>query len=120
MPYRARVADGFSKQSAGQLITMAGAVIAGLTDNRAIPAPTVDLKAAKIDTEQQANRHGRSAWGWRTLGRTERNLFASLHLRVFALCCSASAKQLPDKQSPKTNKQFSFDRISSKTNRCPR
>ena len=47
MPYRARVADKFKKQSAEQLVTMAGAVITGLTDNPAFPAPTVDLKAVQ-------------------------------------------------------------------------
>jgi hypothetical protein len=33
------------KQSAEQLVTMAGAVVTGLTNNPAFSAPTVDLKA---------------------------------------------------------------------------
>jgi len=41
---RARVADRLMKQSAEQIVTMAGAVIAGLTNNPAFPAPKVDLK----------------------------------------------------------------------------
>ena len=45
MSQRARVADRLKKQSAEQLVTMAGAVITGLTNNPAFPAPTVDLKA---------------------------------------------------------------------------
>ncbi len=45
MSYPVRVADRFRKQSAEQLVTMAGAVIAGLTNNPTFPAPTVDLKA---------------------------------------------------------------------------
>jgi hypothetical protein len=47
MSYQVRVADGFKKQSAEQLVIMAGAVIAGLTGNPAFPAPTVDLKAVQ-------------------------------------------------------------------------
>ena len=35
MSYRIRVADRFSRQSAEQLVTMAGAVITGLTNNPA-------------------------------------------------------------------------------------
>jgi hypothetical protein len=47
MLYPVRIADRFRKQSAEQLVTMAGAVITGLTDNPAFPAPTVDLKAVQ-------------------------------------------------------------------------
>ena len=47
MPHRVRIADRFKKQSAEQLITMAGAVITGLNGNPAFPAPTVDLKAVQ-------------------------------------------------------------------------
>ncbi len=43
MPQRARIADGLVKQPAELLVTMAGAVITGLTNNPAFPAPTVDL-----------------------------------------------------------------------------
>ena len=45
MAYRARVADKLVRQSADQLVTMAGAVVTGLTNNSAFPAPAVDLKA---------------------------------------------------------------------------
>jgi hypothetical protein len=44
MSYPVRVADRLLKQSADQLISMAGAIITGLTNNPAFPAPTVDLK----------------------------------------------------------------------------
>ncbi len=44
MPQRARIADRLVKQSAEQLVTMAGSVITGLTNNPAFPTPTVDLK----------------------------------------------------------------------------
>jgi hypothetical protein len=47
MSYRVRIADGFIKQSGEQLVIMASAVITGLTDNPAFPAPTVDLKAVQ-------------------------------------------------------------------------
>jgi hypothetical protein len=47
MPQRIRIAERFKKQSVEQLVAMAGAVITGLTNNPAFPAPTVDLKAAQ-------------------------------------------------------------------------
>jgi hypothetical protein len=47
MSPRIRIAGGFVKQSAEQLIILAEAVIAGLTNNPAFPAPTVDLNAAQ-------------------------------------------------------------------------
>jgi len=47
MSQRARVADRFKRQSAEQLVTMAGAVITGLTGNPAFPAPTVEIKAVQ-------------------------------------------------------------------------
>ena len=47
MPQRVRIADRFKIQSAEQLVTMAGAVITGLTNNPAFPAPAVDLKAVQ-------------------------------------------------------------------------
>ena len=52
MPHRVRVADRFMKQSAEQLVTMAGAVITGLTNNPAFPAPTVDLKAVQAAADE--------------------------------------------------------------------
>ena len=66
MPYRARIADGFMKLSAEQLVTMAGAVITGLTNNPAFPAPTADLKAVEaaaegLNTALAAQTHGGSA-----------------------------------------------------------
>jgi len=48
---RTRVADRLMKQSAEQLVTMAGAVVAGLTNNPAFPAPTVDLKTLQAATD---------------------------------------------------------------------
>ena len=50
MPHT-RVADKLTKQSAEQLVTMAGAVITGLTNNPAFPAPPVDLKAVQAATD---------------------------------------------------------------------
>ncbi len=47
MPQHIRIADRLKKQTAEQLVTMAGAVINGLTGNPAFPAPTVDLKAVQ-------------------------------------------------------------------------
>jgi hypothetical protein len=47
MLYPVRIADGFRKQSAEQIATMAGTVVIGLTNNPAFPAPTVDLKAVQ-------------------------------------------------------------------------
>jgi hypothetical protein len=44
MSYRIRISGGFAKQSAEQLVAVAGAIITGLTDNPAFPTPTVDLK----------------------------------------------------------------------------
>lgn len=42
-----RIADMLKTQSAEQLVSMAGAVISGLTNNPAFPAPTVELKAVQ-------------------------------------------------------------------------
>jgi hypothetical protein len=66
MPYRARVVDRFMKQSAEQLVTMAGAVVNGLTGNPAFPAPTVDLKAVQsaadgLNAALAAQAHGGTA-----------------------------------------------------------
>ena len=66
MPYRVRIADRFTKQSAEQLVTMAGAVITGLTGNPAFPAPTVDLKALQaaadgLNAALAAQAHGGTA-----------------------------------------------------------
>ncbi len=66
MPYRARVADRFMKQSAEQLVTMAGAIVTGLTGNPAFPAPTVDLKTVQaaaegLNTALAAQPHGGTA-----------------------------------------------------------
>jgi hypothetical protein len=66
LPQRARVADRLKKQSAEQLVIMAGAVITGLTNNPAFPAPTVDLKAVQaaaddLNAALAAQTHGGSA-----------------------------------------------------------
>ncbi len=47
MSQRARIADRFTRQSAEQLVTMADAVISGLSGNSAFPAPTVDIKVVQ-------------------------------------------------------------------------
>jgi hypothetical protein len=49
---RIRIADRFTKQSAEQLVSMAGAIISGLTDNPAFPAPTVDLKTVQVAADE--------------------------------------------------------------------
>jgi hypothetical protein len=61
-----RIADRFARQSAEQLTAMAGAVIAGLTDNPALPAPTVDLRtvqtaADELEAALTAQAHGGKA-----------------------------------------------------------
>ena len=66
MPYRVRIADKLKTQSAEQLITTAGAVITGLTNNPALPAPTVDLKTVQaaidgLNAALAAQAHGGSA-----------------------------------------------------------
>jgi hypothetical protein len=52
MNQQIRIADKFKKQSADQLVIMAGAVITGLTDNPAFPAPTVELKAVQTAADE--------------------------------------------------------------------
>jgi hypothetical protein len=52
MTPRIRIADRLMKQSADQLVTMAGAVVTGLSNNPAFPAPTVDLKAVQAAVDQ--------------------------------------------------------------------
>jgi hypothetical protein len=47
-----RIADRLMKQSADQLVTMAGAVVTGLSNNPAFPAPTVDLKAVQAAADE--------------------------------------------------------------------
>ena len=51
MPQHIRIADRLKSQTAEQLVTMAGAVITGLTNNPAFPAPTVDLNAVHAAAE---------------------------------------------------------------------
>ena len=63
MSHRIRIAGGFGKQSAEQLVITAGAVISGLTNNPAFPAPTVDLNAVlaaadDLKTAVAAQAHG--------------------------------------------------------------
>ena len=45
---RVRVADRFKRQSAEQLVTMAGAVITGLTNNPAFPTPGPEVNNRSI------------------------------------------------------------------------
>jgi hypothetical protein len=66
IPQRIRIAERFKKQSAEQLVAMAGAVITGLTNNIAFPAPPVDLKAAQaaaddLNAALAAQVHGGAA-----------------------------------------------------------
>lgn len=66
MPNRARIADGFLKQSAVELVATAGAVLSGLTNNPAFPAPTVDLKVVQAAADDltaalAAQPHGGTA-----------------------------------------------------------
>ena len=66
MTQRVRIADRFKSQSAEQLVTMAGTVITGLTNNSAFPAPTVDLKAVQAAADSlnealAAQPHGGAA-----------------------------------------------------------
>ncbi len=66
MSHRIRIADGFLKLSAEQLVVLAGAVITGLTGNAAFPAPTVDLKAVRTAADSlnealAAQPHGGAA-----------------------------------------------------------
>ncbi len=66
MPQRARIADKLTRQSAEQLVTMAGAVITGLTNNPAFPTPTVDLKTLQASVDDlkaalAAQPHGGAA-----------------------------------------------------------
>jgi hypothetical protein len=49
-----RITEKFTKQSAEQLAAMAGAVIAGLTNNPALPAPTVDLNTVQTAADELA------------------------------------------------------------------
>jgi hypothetical protein len=66
MPQRIRIADRFKSQSAEQLVAMAGAIIAGLTNNPAFAAPTVDIKTVQaaaddLNAALAAQIHGGTA-----------------------------------------------------------
>jgi len=66
MPQHIRIADGFKKQSAEQLATTGGVIIAGLTNNPAFPTPPVDLKTVQtavdeLNTALAAQAHGGTA-----------------------------------------------------------
>ncbi len=61
-----RIADGFKKQSAAQIASTGGAIIAGLTNNPAFPPPPVDLKTVQtavddLNTALAAQAHGGTA-----------------------------------------------------------
>jgi hypothetical protein len=47
MPQRVRAADGFNADSAEELVTAGGVILAGLTNNPSFPSPPVDLQALK-------------------------------------------------------------------------
>ena len=66
MSSRVRVADRIQKQSAEQLVIVAGTIITGLTNNPAFPAPTVDLKTVQaaadgLNAALAAMAHGGAA-----------------------------------------------------------
>jgi hypothetical protein len=66
MSHRIRIAGGFGKQSAEQLVITAGAVVTGLANNPAFPAPTVDLNAVQAAADDlkaavAAQAHGGTA-----------------------------------------------------------
>jgi len=66
MSQHARIADRLTRQSAEQLVTMARAVITGLTNNPAFPTPTVDLKTLQAAADDlkaalAAQPHGGAA-----------------------------------------------------------
>ena len=66
MSHRIRIAGGFGKQTPEQLVITADAVISGLTNNPAFPAPTVDLKAVQTAADDlkaavAAQAHGGTA-----------------------------------------------------------
>ena len=66
MSQHIRIAARLKGQSAEQLVAMAGAVIAGLTNNPSFPTPTVDLKAVQaaaddLNTALAAQAHGGTA-----------------------------------------------------------
>jgi hypothetical protein len=66
MNYRNRIADGFKRQSADQLITTASAVIAGLTNNPSFPTPTVDLKTVQAAADNLNGALAAQVHGGRT------------------------------------------------------
>jgi len=72
MSYRVRIADRFKRQSAEQLVTMAGAVITGLTGNPAFPAPTVDLKIVQAAADDLKAALAAMAYGG-TAATAEKN-----------------------------------------------
>jgi hypothetical protein len=66
MSQRIRIADRFRRQSAEQLVAMGGAIITGLANNPAFPAPPVDLKAVQaaaddLNAALAAQVHGGTA-----------------------------------------------------------
>ena len=72
MSPRIRIAGGFVKQSAEQLIILAEAVITGLTNNPAFPAPTVDLNAVRAAANDLKSAIAAQAHGG-TTATAERN-----------------------------------------------
>ncbi len=78
MTFRPRIADKFKRQSAEPLVTLAGAVITGLTGDPAFPAPTVGLKALEAAADSWAGR-SESVDGYR-VGQTIRFAIVGLNM----------------------------------------
>jgi hypothetical protein len=73
MSPRMRITEKFTKQSAEQLAAMAGAVIAGLTNNPALPAPTVDLNTVQTAADELAAAMTAQAHGGRAATAEKNN-----------------------------------------------
>jgi hypothetical protein len=79
-----RIADGFSLQSAEQLVATGCAIIKGLTGNDAFPAPAVDLKTVKSAVDDLSAALAAQAQGGTAATSDQNNKRAILvaHLRT--------------------------------------
>ena len=85
MSYRIRIAGGFGKQSPEQLVIMAEAVITGLTNNPAFPAPTVDLNAVRAAANDLKSAIAAQAHGGTTATAEKNNKQEALIKLLFKL-----------------------------------
>ena len=85
MSPRIRIAGGFVKQSAEQLIILAEAVITGLTNNPAFPAPTVDLNAVRAAANDLKSAIAAQAHGGTTATAEKNNKQEALIKLLFKL-----------------------------------